>query len=76
MLIKDLLEMKRVSDEQFEKDAKKFADALVDLVRDEDDEPLSDAELKAEVTRVAKKHGLSPNATKRLRLAAEGPIGY
>ena len=65
MLIKELFE-----------DQDKFRAALVELVRDEDEPELSEEELKALVRKVAKKHGLSAAETKRLALAAEGPIGY
>ena len=54
----------------------KFDAALADLVRDEEDEPLSDDEFEAEVKRVAKKHKLSAAETDKLRKAADGPIGY
>lgn len=76
MLIKELFETKRQSDEEFEASAKRFSDALVSLVRDEDDPELSEEELKAAVRAAAKKFKLTAVEAKRLALAAEGPIGY
>ena len=76
MLIKELFEAKRKSDKEFEASARRFGDALVSLVRDEDDPELSEAELKAAVAAAAKKFGLNAEEKKRLALAAEGPIGY
>lgn len=75
-LLRHLVEMKKQSDEKFEASAKRFSDALVELVRDEDDPELSEDELKAEIARVAKKYKLTGAERKKLALAAEGPIGY
>jgi hypothetical protein len=65
MLIKELLE-----------GHDQFRAALADMVRDEDETELSEEELKALVKKVAKAHGLNAAETKKLALAAEGPIGY
>lgn len=70
-----LQELIKLNEEKFEAGAKRFADALVELVRDEDDPELSEDELKAEIDRVAKKYGLTGAERKRLALACEGPIG-
>ena len=53
-----------------------FQDALAELVRDEEDPELSEAELKALIDKLAKKYKLSASEKKELALAAEGPIGY
>jgi hypothetical protein len=65
----------KMSDD-FRASSKRFADALVSLVRDENDPELSEDELKAAVAAAAKKHNLNAEEKKRLALAAEGPIGY
>jgi len=69
MLIKHLLEMKKMSDDE------KLNAALADLVRDENDPELSEDELIAEVNRVAEKYGITGALKKKLALACEGPIG-
>jgi hypothetical protein len=76
MKLEELFEASKQSDEDFRASSKRFADALVSLVRGDDDPELSEDELKAAVDAAAKKYKLTGAERKRLALACEGPIGY
>ncbi len=62
--------------ELFEDESDRFNSALAELVRDEDEPELSEAELTALIDKLAQKYKLTPSQRRHLALAAEGPIGY
>ena len=53
-----------------------FQAALAELVRDEEDPEMTEADLKAHINWLAKKHKLTAKEKRELALCAEGPIGY
>lgn len=73
------MKLSELVQEDLARDADRIAidDAVMELIRDEDDgDPLSDEELEKEILRLAKKYDLTPKQTDLLRLIADGPIGY